>query len=154
MNSNILKVIDVYPYKLVRTRIKFLLCLRNTSKVYGGQWRMIGGKIKENETAKDAALRELKEETQLTPKLFWSVPTLNQYFDFKRNVLMHIPVFAAQINEFDKPVLNEEHTEFKWVELDDIEQFNLWPEQLRIIHLIHNQVKKGQIVEDWIVQSE
>ena len=49
------------------------------TKVYGGQWRMIGGKIKENELAWQAALREFDEETGLDIDVFGK--RLSFFFD-------------------------------------------------------------------------
>ena len=152
MKPNILKVIDVYPYKRDENAIKFLLCLRKMTKVYGGQWRMIGGKIKENELAWQAALREFDEETQMRPNLFWCVPTLNTYFDFKRNEIMQIPAFAIEVEVNSEPILNDEHSQYMWVEIDQLESYPIWPEQERIIKLIHQLISKDQIVTDWLIE--
>jgi len=154
MKPNILKVIDVYPYKRDENEIKFLLCLRKMTKVYGGQWRMIGGKIKENELAWQAALREFKEETQMSPKIFWCVPTLNTYFDFKRNELMQIPAFAIEVDSKSEPILDDEHSECVWIVIDQLDKFPIWPEQERIIRVIHEIISRDQIVNDWIVDYE
>jgi dATP pyrophosphohydrolase len=152
MKPNILKVIDVYPYKRDENAIKFLLCLRKMTKVYGGQWRMIGGKIKENELAWQAALREFDEETQMRPNLFWCVPTLNTYFDFKRNEIMQIPAFAIEVDVKSEPILNDEHSEYKWIEIDQLKSYPIWPEQERIIKLIHQLISRDQIVTDWLIE--
>ena len=152
MKPNILKVIDVYPYKRDENKIKFLLCLREITKVYGGQWRMIGGKIKENEQAWQAALREFDEETKMRPNLFWCVPTLNTYFDFKRNEIMQIPAFAIEVEVNSEPILNDEHSQYMWVEIDQLESYPIWPEQERIINLIHQLILKDQIVTDWLIE--
>jgi len=153
MKPNILKVIDVYPYKRDKNEIKFLLCLRSRTKVYGGQWRMIGGKIKENELAWQAALREFNEETQMSPKLFWCVPSLNTYFDFKRNELLFIPAFAIEVDFESEPILDDEHSAYVWIELDQLKKYPSSPEQERIIKVIHEILSNNHIVPDWIIQK-
>ena len=76
------RVVDVYPYRLDENHLpEFLLVRRAAGLVYAGQWRMIGGKVDAGETAWQAALRELREETGLTPTRFWSLPSVNHFYE-------------------------------------------------------------------------
>lgn len=142
------KVVDVYPYCKVENEVYFLLMKRNPIKIYGGQWRMVGGKVEKDETYWQAALRELKEETGFTPNLFWTVPSINQFYDPKSDSILHIPAFACEISSFQKPVLNEEHIDFEWVKSAQINDYISWPEQKRLILLI-NELVLFREIKQW-----
>ena len=43
------RLIDVYVYRMNSGFPEFLLLLRSKNKIYANQWRMVGGKVKENE---------------------------------------------------------------------------------------------------------
>lgn len=146
------KVIDVYPYSLQENKIKFLLFKRNKAKIYAGQWRMVGGKILATETAWQAGLRELFEETGLKPQLYWSIPSLNHFYEPKSDQILWIPAFAAQISENESILLNEEHESFKWFDLEEIPNLHLWPEQERLIQLLAHLVLEQTIKNEWIIE--
>ncbi len=54
------RLVDVYVYRLEQNKVKILLLKRAQDVVYGGQWRMIGGKVNDDEKAYQAARRELR----------------------------------------------------------------------------------------------
>jgi dihydroneopterin triphosphate diphosphatase len=135
------RLIDVYPYRWVQEGPELLLLRRSESVVYAGQWRMVGGKIRPGEKAWEAALRELKEETGADPVRFWSVPSMNAFYEWQHDRVHLIPVFAAELA--DDPVLDDEHTGFKWVTQEVAETLILWPEQRRLCRLIVEQLRRG-----------
>jgi dATP pyrophosphohydrolase len=148
------KLIDLYPYRfLEKNGPEFLLCKRASNKIYSGQWRMIGGKVEPDETYWQAALRELREETALVPEKFWTVPSLNQFYEAKHDQILSIPVFAAEINASAQPVLNDEHTTFGWFGLNEAADRIIWPEQQRLIAIIDKIVTSTEIPEEWIVAA-
>lgn len=139
----------MYPYRLQATDIEFLILKRSSHKVYAGQWRMIGGKIEEDEQAWEAGLRELKEETTLSPELYWVLPSINHFYIHRNNEIELIPAFAAEL-VFDSQIeLNEEHSEYKWIDNKDVDKYLPWPEQKRLINLAHRILSNQQIIEDW-----
>lgn len=148
------KLIDLYPYRFSKNTPEFLLCKRSSGKIYSGQWRMIGGKVESGETYWQAALRELREETALTPDKFWTVPSLNQFYEAKRDMILTIPVFAAEINVSAKPVLNDEHSSFGWFDANEAVSRIIWPEQQRLITTINSIITSTEIPEEWIVPAE
>lgn len=147
------KLVDLYPYRLSDSGPEFLLFQRAKGKVYQDQWRMIGGKVEQGETYWQAALRELKEETGLSPKTFWTLPDINTFYEHKTDLILHIPAFAAEIETGQKPVLDDEHTRFTWIKAENIDSFIQWPEQKRLIRLTHTILTSAQILDDWLVST-
>lgn len=151
MNSNL---IDLYAYRIESGIPQFLMLKRSEGKIYAGQWRMIGGKVLEGENSWSAAKRELYEETGAHPLKFWSVPTINHFYEFSTDTVHLIPAFAAEVNGRREIVLDDEHTEFTWIPSAEVESYVYWPEQARIITMIDELIKNNRILPDWIISSE
>lgn len=145
------KLIDLYPYRFNGNNPEFLLFERAKGHIYAGQWRMIGGKVKNNETYWRAALRELKEETGLTPETFWAVPGINQFYEPGTDQIHHIPAFAAEITHGAEIVLDKEHNRYEWVSIEKAVDVILWPEQRRLLKLVNHILTSNQILDDWLV---
>jgi dATP pyrophosphohydrolase len=147
------KVVDVYPYLKEKDEINFLLLKRSSDKIYGGQWRMIGGKVENDEKAYETALRELKEETQLSPEIFWTVPSINHFYNPESDQILFIPAFAAEIFADSEIILDEEHISFKWVPYSEICEYGLWPEQINMIsHINRHLATVGKPLPEWIIE--
>lgn len=112
---------------------------------------MIGGKIEDNEQAWEAGLRELKEETTLSPLLYWVIPSINHFYNHRNNEIELIPAFAAELQLESEIKLNEEHSEYKWIDSWDVDDYLPWPEQKRLLKLAHEIISNQQILEDWII---
>lgn len=145
------KLIDLYPYRVVENEVSFLLFRRAKGKIYEGQWRMIGGKVKAQETYWQAALRELKEETNLAPKNFWTIPSINQFYEHSSDKILRIPAFAAEIHPDETIQLDDEHNEFSWIQPEDASTYIQWPEQIRLIELTNKLITSNKILDDWRV---
>lgn len=142
-------LVDVYPYQLEVDEPEFLILKRADDKQYAGQWRMVAGKVENCEAAWQSGLRELREETGLFPDIFWSVPSINQFYEASTDSIHHIPVFAAQIGANKTITINEEHTEYKWIDKSQIASFVQWPEQQRLMLLIDKILTTQNVLEDW-----
>lgn len=145
--------IDVYPYCLKDGVIQFLLLRRSKQVRYAGQWRMVGGKVKSGETAWQAALRELKEETGNQPEMFWAVPSINHFYDPGSDKIALIPAFAARLKSDCTMILDDEHSEYQWIEAKKADHFIHWPEQLRLIKLIQTIITSQEILDDWKISN-
>lgn len=146
------KLIDVYPYRINGKNVEFLILKRSSQKIYANQWRMIGGKVEEEETFWQAALRELKEEISEKPSSFWTVPSVNSFYEHKTDTIHQIPAFAAKIEWTDERIkLDDEHSGYLWVKADQINEYIHWPEQKRLIRLINDILINQQILPEWII---
>ncbi|MEO1022858.1 MAG: NUDIX domain-containing protein [Bacteroidota bacterium] len=150
------KLIDLYSYRLIGdSGPEFLLLKRSKKKIYASQWRMIGGKVKQDETYWQAALRELNEETGLEPVTFWTVPSINQFYEAESDTIHHIPAFAAELANDAVPTLDDEHSDWMWVSVTDISTYIHWPEQQRLFRLIHHILtdQNQQLLPQWLIPS-
>jgi len=148
------RLIDVYVYKRIRQSIRVLILKRSPEVIYPGQWRMVGGKVRAGEKAYAAGLRELKEETNLIPKLYWTLPSVNTFYDPAADTVRHIPAFAARADRAATIVLNHEHQEYKWIPETDISAYIQWPEQQRLMHLLVSILTDNQLLDEWIIHDQ
>lgn len=150
------KLVDVYPYSISeKYGTLFLLLKRSSKKIYSKQWRMVAGKVKQDESYWQAAYRELIEETGLYPKLFWTVPSVNQFYEYRTDRVYTIPAFAAYIQDPSTNIhLNNEHTHAEWVTLEEVEKRIRWPEQRRLMQLIHRISSNDEILQDWVIPDD
>lgn len=148
------RLIDCYPYRIKNGVPEFLLLKRAGSKIYAGQWRMVGGKVKEGETRWQGALRELKEETGLKAIRFWTIPSVNSFYEQKSDAIHQIPAFAAELSADEEPLLDDEHTGYEWLNASEAVERVPWPEQKRLILLSDNIIRNDQILEDWLISSD
>jgi len=120
-----MKYIDVFPYAQTHNGLRFLLLRRSTENTYPGIWQPVAGKIKRGETAWEAGLRELVEETGYTPKQFYALDHVSTYYLHRQDSMIHVPAFIAEV-DFKDPVLNHEHDGFQWLHLDQAIKTASW----------------------------
>lgn len=143
------KLVDVYVYRIVKGEPQFLLFLRSAKKIYAHQWRMIGGKVQEEEKYWETALRELMEETGLTPDMFWTIPSVNTFYEAKIDQIHHIPAFAVELSVEKTPTLDAEHTEHRWISINELDSYLHWPEQKRLIRITYDLLVNEKILPEW-----
>ena len=141
MPEAVVRVIDVYPYRLAEANEPEFLLLRRAAVVYEGAWRMIGGKIHAGEAAWQAALRELREETGRAPVSLWALPSVNTFYEWQHDRVNLTPAFAAELDA--DPVLNHEHDAYAWLAVEEAAARLRWPEQQRLLRLAHRIVRQG-----------
>jgi dATP pyrophosphohydrolase len=105
------------------------LVLKRSEKmrVYPGIWQTVTGTIELNETALEAAIRELKEETDLVSDSIWCLPYVTTFFDYHTNQVNFAPVFGVLANFDDIVTISDEHTDFKWTTFDECHELMVLP---------------------------
>ncbi|HEV7308339.1 NUDIX hydrolase [Ensifer sp.] len=94
-----------------------VLLLRRTGTL-AGTWCQVAGAIEANETAWQAGLREVEEETGLALDRFYSADICEQFYEADRNAISLLPVFVGFAPEDAAVRLNDEHSDFRWVSFD------------------------------------
>ncbi|XP_068632159.1 oxidized purine nucleoside triphosphate hydrolase-like [Battus philenor] len=91
------------------------------------KWNGFGGKLKPNETIKEAAVRELREESSLCVKTTDLMNVGHLEFTFEGDpVMMDVRVFSATAFE-GTPAETEEMVP-KWFRCDEIPFGDMWPD--------------------------
>jgi dATP pyrophosphohydrolase len=105
-----------------------LLQVRRAAGDYmAGAWAVVRGTVEQGETAWAAAVRELNEETGLTPDEFYQLNTLDSFYMAAGDCVYHCPGFCALVGRDARVVLNAEHDATRWVERSRIDAEFLWP---------------------------
>lgn len=151
MHEAVVRVIDVYPYRLGPSGPLFLLLRRAPEVPYAEQWRMVGGKIQPGEAAWQAALRELREETGLVPVCAWTLPSVNTFYEWQYDRVNLAPAFAAEVA--GDPVLDDEHDAFVWLEAEAAAGRMQWPEQARLLRLAARLLAGPAIEPGWLLPA-
>jgi dATP pyrophosphohydrolase len=108
--------------------LRELLQLRRAPGEYlAGAWAPVRGRIEAGETASQAALRELQEETGLTPAEFFALNTIDLFYLAHDDGVWHVPGFVAVVPGGASVTLNEEHDAARWVDRSRIDAEFLWP---------------------------
>lgn len=131
-------LIETHVFRKVENDLEFLLLKRAENEKYPGLWQMVTGAIDENEKAHQTALRELKEETGLTPLKFWVVPNINSFYSPEENEIIMIPVFAILAGDNEEVNISSEHSEFKWVKKDEAKKLLAWSGQRKSVDIIYD----------------
>ena len=123
-------LVDVYVFKVVGGSVE-LLQLRRATEPLNGTWQPVMGHIEAGETAIEAALREVREEVGLAldPESLHPLEQVHPYFLPRQNAIMLSPRFAARVDATWTPTLNEEHSDWRWVTMADVETMFMWPGQ-------------------------
>jgi len=129
-------LIEAHIFREQNGNMEFLLLKRSPNEYYPNLWQMVSGKIKENETAYQTAIREIKEETCIIPEKFWVAPTVNSFYSPDKDYICLLPVFAAKVNYDCEVTISKEHTEYKWVSTEEAKQLLAWEGQRKSVDVI------------------
>lgn len=104
------------------------LLVRRATEPYYGEWFTVDGGIEDNESPETAALRELKEETSLVPRLLLSDTASPVRIETVRgDVWLH--GFYAFVSAESNIRLNAEHSEWRWSSIESALRLVALPSQ-------------------------
>lgn len=108
-----------------------LILKRNgNTNPYPNLWQVVTGRIEKFETPIETAIREVFEETGLVPNKLWNLPFLASFYNYRSNEINFSPVFVFEVYENSKINLSQEHSEYKWIQLDEISNFVIFPSHI------------------------
>jgi len=100
---------------------KFLLVKRaETKQAHPEMWEFPGGKIKEDEDPRTGVIRELKEETGFEGQVIRSGEPGAVHYE-EGSYMIHPFLVLVESDEVE---LSEEHMKYRWIELDELEEFD------------------------------
>lgn len=130
--SGEVSLVDVLVLRRAGTSLECLLLRRSTVGRSPGSWEMVHGHVDAGESAKEAALRELQEETGLAPLSFYNLSRVESFYLHKRDVVSLVAMFAAFVDR--APVqLSEEHDDAVWLPVDEARRRFSWPREVRCL---------------------
>ena len=135
----LVRVVDAYVYRKTENGLKFLILKRASTKLYEHLWQGVAGKIEAGETAPQAAIRELDEETGLKPKHMFIADHISRFYETYGDRINLVPVFGIEVDS-DDVTLSEEHCDYKWVTLDEALEHLVWRGQKQGIQVINEMV--------------
>ena len=151
-------IIEVMVFRAPEGSGPELLQIKRARDPLKDTWQPVMGHIEPGETAVQAALRELREETGLAcgadvpsaipsapsslppvpsaqspvPSPFlalWALEQVHPYFIAAIDSIVLPARFAVQASPSWTPTLNAEHTHHRWVPASDAAQWFMWPGQ-------------------------
>ena len=115
---------------LILQNDKLLICQRPNFKEHPLKWEFPGGKIKNDESNKEALIREMNEE--LSINIINCEELISYNFNYKE-LNKKVFIYFYLVNNFSGEVLNNFHKELKWIEIKDIRQYDFLEGDLKII---------------------
>lgn len=113
-----------------------VLLVRRGTPPMTGEWSLPGGRIEPGEPVREAALRELREETGIEAALVGLVDVVDAIVKNREGTLItrHFVLtdFAARWIS-GEPVAGDDADEARFIPLADLEGLGLWEETQRVI---------------------
>ena len=135
----VVRVVDAYIFRELQDGFEFLLLKRAKTKIYEHLWQGVAGKIENGEKAWEAAVRELKEETSLTPKQMFIADHISNFYESHGDRINLVPVFGILVDRSDV-ILSEEHCEYQWVDYATAKKTLVWNGQKDGISAVYKMV--------------
>lgn len=134
--------VDVYVLRNGSAGLETLVLRRAAAGRCPGAWEVVHGSIEGSETPVAAALRELGEETGLTPDRLYNLSRTESFFRHAADEIGFIPVFAAFV-EGAEARLSPEHDQAEWLSLPAAQGRLAWPRERRALEDIQILLAKG-----------
>ena len=144
MSAIVSEIVEVVVFRFSRDVPEYLLLKRATGEsLYPGVWQIITGSMHGGESAPQAALRELREETGLVPERLWVMPMTGSFYDHATDRVHIAPFFLAQVSAPSEVRLSDEHTQYVWLGLEDARRLLIWPAQREGLQIAHDYFASG-----------
>jgi len=135
--------VAVYVYRRSGERVEFLQVRRSAQTgEYQHSWQTVYGGIEAGETAVQAAVRELAEETGLRPRAMVQVEYLESFYFQHTDHVTVMPVFAVEVAADDAITLNDEHDAWRWVDSAALETHFMWQTQLEALRIALAEIQR------------
>ena len=109
-----------------------ILIAKRSSGDYAGLWEFPGGKIENNETSKNALIREIKEELEIDINIYEYLTCVE--YDYPKFHLS-MECFICSLN--NNTIQLHDHSAIKWIDInDDIKNINWVPADVLVVKAI------------------
>ena len=115
----------VIVYRHIDNNLELLLLKPNPEPGLNYDYYVITGGVENNETPKQAAVRETEEEIGAKPQITLDLQIQMKYSYGNPSKDVVEVCFAIKIDDSEL-ILNEEHIGYKWVSIDEFEKEIWW----------------------------
>ncbi|TWT40431.1 8-oxo-dGTP diphosphatase [Phycisphaerae bacterium RAS1] len=150
MPAIVCQVVACYPFRERGGRVEFLILQRRPGAYLAGVWQGVQGKIEAGETAWQAALREMLEESGLRPRHLWQLQFVDTYYVAPKDAVHLTPCFAAQVRAEAEVRLSQEHTAYRWESSEEVQGALLWPGQRSAVREILAEITRPGAAEPFL----
>ena len=109
---------------LIDDEDKILIGKRPVGKTFENLWEFPGGKVKKNETAEQALIREIKEEINIDLSMNCIAPLA---FSTYKNENINIIILLFVGRNWNLEPICKFHNELKWVKANSLNKYNMPP---------------------------
>ena len=109
---------------LIDDEDKILIGKRPVGKTFENLWEFPGGKVKKNETAEQALIREIKEEINIDLSMNCIAPLA---FSTYKNENINIIILLFVSRNWNLEPICKFHNELKWVKANILNKYNMPP---------------------------
>ena len=148
MGKIMVRVIDAYVYRYAKTKLEFLTLKRSKTKIYEHLWQGVAGKIEDGETASQAAIRELKEETGFNPHKMFVADHISSFYESHFDRINLVPVFGIEVRN-ENVILSEEHSAYEWLEFEKAYSRLTWNGQKKGLKVIYEMLNSDDDRIKW-----
>ncbi|HZA97590.1 MAG TPA: NUDIX domain-containing protein [Gemmatimonadales bacterium] len=136
-------LVDVYVLRGAGTSLECLALRRAPGGRCPGSWESVHGHIDTDEPPLAAAMREVKEETGLTPLQLYNLSRVELFYQHRLDEVALIPVFVAFVDASTAVRLSREHDSYEWLRPDAARQRFAWPRERRALDDVEMLLGRG-----------
>jgi 8-oxo-dGTP pyrophosphatase MutT (NUDIX family) len=103
----------------------------------------VHGHIEGDERPPAAAIREVEEETGLTPLHLYNLSRVELFYQHRLDEVALVPVFVAFVDANSAVRLSPEHDNFEWITGEVARQRFAWPRERRALDDIEMLLAPG-----------
>lgn len=94
---------------------RFLLLKRSEEETYSGSWGFVTGGKRGDETVAQVVVREVAEETGLTPESIWATEYVVQFYEPEVDAIWVLPLIVAVVPVEAEVTLSSENSDYRWL---------------------------------------
>jgi dihydroneopterin triphosphate diphosphatase len=132
------KFIAVYlVYSSEKDNPLYLLIRRCKTTSFPKIWQIVTGKVELEENVKNAAFREVKEETGISDVELYNVD-VTMFYEQSKDSIAFSSNFCGYVNSSNPVNISEhEHDDFKWCYFEEAYKLLAFPSQKETLSFIH-----------------
>jgi dATP pyrophosphohydrolase len=142
MTKSLPVIIQNIIYRKKDGNFEVLLLKRTPER--GGFWNVVNGTLELNESIVECKKRELMEEVGIQDGVHWNDEIYRFSFPYKDYVIVVI-VFSTEVSETQRVIINDEHTEFRWVSFDEATDMLQFDDDKKGLKICKEKLAKGEI---------